>query len=523
MPKIWNKFSKRKWVLLFLLILGGVFRLYNLSGTLQFLGDQGRDAMIVADIWKKFDLVFIGPVTSVGNMYLGPLYYYFMLPWLWLSYPSPLGPAYAVAVLGIITLCLMYSLGKKLIGEKAALIATFFYTFSQTVLIYTRFSWNPNPAPLISLLMIYFTHQAWQKNSWNWIWVVVSFCALLQLHYLTLLSAGGAGLIWLLSFKENYQQAKKKAPKKKLKTINLRTQLLATLAGIGIFLASLTPLMLFDAKHDWLNAKAFQKLIVSEENFKTTSSIDWGQKILKTLKETHGRGMHTLFEISLGQDRDRDTILLLITALTLIYLLSKKRKDKNWAGWMVISAYLITGILGTALYEHTIFDHYIAYLFPVTYWIYGVVLNFISKKWKIVGTTAGLIFGGYFLLYNLQHLPLKTQGWTITDMNRVSQKIYHHLKIGERYNLILFSESRDLEGQNYRYFLTTTNKPPLPREERSSAETLVIINEDRSISPQTLGSSPVYELVTFPDKTPKEVFEVESGPQIIILSTREDR
>ena len=36
--------------------------------SLQFLGDQGRDSMIVTDIFTKADLVFIGPVTNADRL-----------------------------------------------------------------------------------------------------------------------------------------------------------------------------------------------------------------------------------------------------------------------------------------------------------------------------------------------------------------------------------------------------------------------------------------------------------------------
>jgi 4-amino-4-deoxy-L-arabinose transferase-like glycosyltransferase len=501
-------------ILLAILIAAAVFlRLHNLENSLSFQGDQGRDAIIVSQIFTERDLVFIGPVTSVGNMYLGPLYYYFMLPFLWLSYPSPMGPAYGVAILGIISVWLMYRLGKELIGEKSALIATLFFTFAGTVITYTRFSWNPNPAPLVSIFMIYFTYKAWQKNPWYWVGVVLSFAILLQLHYLTLLSAGGAGVIWLVSLFENW--------KKKKKSENFSLQLKATLVSIFMLVISFTPLVLFDSKHDWLNANAFYNLIYQDRNFKTTSSGTFIDKISKTVMETHGRGMHTLFEISIGQERLLNTILLIIVIIILSWLLIKNKKNKYWPGWIVISAYLVTGIIGTSLYEHTIFDHYISYLFPVTFWIYGIILGFLITKGKLMGKLVGGAFLAYFLWFNFSRLPIRSLGWTINDMGAVANTIYKELKSDEKYNLVLFSESRDLDAQNYRYFLTTTDRPPLKRTERGEAETLVIINEDHSI--KNVADSPVYEIVVFPDKNTKKTIDIPNGPEVIFFSTREDR
>ncbi|MBU1885131.1 hypothetical protein KKE34_00815, partial [Patescibacteria group bacterium] len=237
--------------------------------------------------------------------------------------------------------------------------------------------------------------------------------------------------------------------------------------------------------------------------------------------ETHGRGMHILFEISIGQERLLNTALLITVIAILGWLLIKNKKNKHWSGWIVISAYLITGIIGTSFYEHTIFDHYIAYLFPVTFWIYGIIIGFLITKGRLIGKLLGGAFLAYFLWFNLSNLPIYDLGWTIDDMKAVSNSIYNEIKPGEKYNLVLFSESRDLNAQNYRYFLTATDRPPLKEAKRGEAETLVVINEDHLI--ENVADSPVYEIVVFPDKKPKKIFTIHDGPEIIIFSTREDR
>ena len=101
--------------LIFFLIvaIAAFLRFYNLKDSLMFQGDQGRDALVVSQIFQELDPVFIGPVTSIGNMYLGPFYYYFMLPFLFLSYPSPMGPVYAVAGLGLVTVVLFFFIARR--------------------------------------------------------------------------------------------------------------------------------------------------------------------------------------------------------------------------------------------------------------------------------------------------------------------------------------------------------------------------------------------------------------------------
>lgn len=493
------------WLVALILVVATFTRLYNIPSNLQFQGDQGRDAMVVANIFRQGNLVFIGPVTSVGNMYLGPLYYYFMLPFLWLSYPSPIGPAYAMAGLGILTVWLLYFWGQRLIGRTAALWAAGLYAVTATVINLSRFSWNPNPEPLVSLVMMVATFQAWRKDHRWWLVVVICFSILIQLHYVTLLTAGGAGLIWLASAWQQLPTWRKKP--------TLAWQWLwPTVAGVGLLLLSMTPLMLFDARHQWLNVRSFGKLFTEEQSFKT-GDIGWPAEIAATFKETHGRSMHILFEYTIGKQRSLNTALVILVALNLLWIYKTTRDPDLRAGQLVILSYLVTGIVGLAFYEHTVFDHYIAFLFPVTFLIYGLILGRWTQSRLGQGLTAIVVIG--YLAYNIPRWPLQAAGWTIADMARTSDTVYQRTKPGEKYNIVLLSESGDLDGQNYRYFLTTTDRPPVPVEQRSEVDTLFIINEDGKATDVT--GLPMYEIVTFPNKTPSEVYRVENGPEITVL------
>ena len=67
-----------------------------------------------------------------------------------------------------------------MVGEKAALIGASLMAVSATVVHGSRFSWNPNPAPLVSLVMIYFILKALRKSSKYWIAVIICFSILVR-------------------------------------------------------------------------------------------------------------------------------------------------------------------------------------------------------------------------------------------------------------------------------------------------------------------------------------------------------
>ncbi|MEO8581151.1 MAG: glycosyltransferase family 39 protein [Patescibacteria group bacterium] len=485
------------WILIVLLLAGGFLRVFRLNQTLQFLGDQGRDALTVRKVLIDHDPVFIGPVTSVGNMYLGPAYYYFMLPFLALTYPSPMGPVYAVAILGTITIYLIFRCGRELVGEKAALIATVLYTFGWTFIVQSRFSWNPNPAPFVSILMIWATYRAWTRSSRYWILVSFCFSLLLQLHYMTLLSLPAAGIFWLATLYDYW----KKQPKK------LKLFFFHTLLAILLFLLSLTPLILFDFKHDFLNAKAFYNITFGKED-----QVRNQTQILRTLEETMGRSRHILFEVTTNQIGWLNLIMVLGTFGCLMLLLKKKSKFSK--GQLVITTWLVIGIVGTSLYKSSVFDHYIAYLYPVTCLIIGMVLTYCwQQKWLKLIVPAFLL---WFFCVNLMKYDFKRISWTVQDIENYSKHVLDYVSEGDSYSLVGINSYHDIYAMNYRYYLTAWGKPPLDTQDVNSAKQLLIVNENYEPINEIL-DLPIYEIVIFPEKSKRQVFTFPSAPDLIIL------
>src|ERR1035437_2190945 len=148
---------------IFVVLIAAFLRLYRIQDYMTFLGDEGRDVLVVYNILHGH-LTLLGPTSSVGGFFLGPIYYYFMTPFLWLFNYDPVGPAVMVALFGIATVALIYKVGSEFFGKTAALIAAFLYSISPLVISYSRSSWNPNLMPFFSLLTLYTLYKAVDKN-----------------------------------------------------------------------------------------------------------------------------------------------------------------------------------------------------------------------------------------------------------------------------------------------------------------------------------------------------------------------
>lgn len=492
---------------IFLLFVGAVLRLWNLPNTMMFLGDQGRDALVVADIFRERDLAFIGPVTSVGNMYLGPAYYYFMLPWLWISYPSPVGPAYAVAILGILTIYVIFKAGKEMLGTRAGLIAATFMTFSWTTVYYSRFSWNPNPEPLVSTLFLWFLYRAWQlKKPWYYVLASLMMAVLLQLHYVTLLFAPVlAGVILLDVLRST---TKKRA---------LR-YIVWTAASVGVVLITLIPLLLFDWKHNWLNAKAFYEMFVGSESFGSPEESIIS-KILNILQETHGRSMHLFFELWLPEKRILNTVGVVLSAVAGIVLLLRPLKRHRFSERLIIGT-LAFSILGLSAYSNSVFDHYILFLLPVVYLFFGQVLSRLSSV-RVLGPVVVVFALLAFIVQNASQYSFGTSGLNITFIQKTTQDITNILPENSTYALVLLSASRDLYGMNYRYFLSTyPGYRPVAPEYTRDAEYLIVIDEEKLVENPL--EQPIYELITFSEGgIIVDTYQLDHGPVVYVLQRDE--
>src|SRR3989338_710163 len=96
-----------------IILFAAYLRFYRFSEFVTFLGDQGRDAIIVKRIITLEHFPAIGPPSSLGQIYLGPFYYYLIAPFLLFFNFNPVGPAFGAALLSLIGIIISYFIVKR--------------------------------------------------------------------------------------------------------------------------------------------------------------------------------------------------------------------------------------------------------------------------------------------------------------------------------------------------------------------------------------------------------------------------
>jgi len=354
---------KKHWLLISILILASFLRLYQISGYMEFLGDQGRDVVIIKDFLQNGNLFFIGPQTSIGNMYLGPFFYYLIAPSLFLSNYNPVGPAIFIAFLSVATVFLIYFVGNRWFSRSVGLISAFLFAISPVVIKYSNFIWNPNVMPFFSLLFVYFFFESFRSKKYHlFLYASLSFVMVINSHYLGLALLPFTGLFWLYNLIKFI----------KTKSKQLKPFLKYTFLAAFIFILSLTPQILFDIKHDGQNSKALLTFFTYRE---TTVNI----KAYKAIPEMPALFNQINTDLLAGRNETVGLIISIVFIVGLLPLIIKLNKQKNSS--LIIFFWYLSGLVALALYKQHVYAHYFAFLFPAVFILAGFLIN----KFKLIG------------------------------------------------------------------------------------------------------------------------------------------
>lgn len=442
------------WILLAILTVGAILRLYKIDQYLTFLGDEGRDVIIVRRLLVNFDPILIGPGTSIGNMYLGPLYYYLIAPALFLAGFSPVGPAVMVAILAVATIWLVWRIGREWFpsigsGQVAwgALIAAGLYAISPTVIIYSRSSWNPNIMPFFALLCIYSIWKVWQRHEWKWLVVLgISYAFVLQSHYLGLLLAPVLFLFWILTLRNL-----KKVPFQK--TVEIKNFLRISAISFSLLAILMSPLVIFDARHGWMNFGAMKKFFTERQT--TVSAKPWNA-IPKTWPIYEK--MNTRLLTGHNEVVGKYTSVALVVLFAWLFVNRKKIDRKLYAPCFILFAWLGFSLLGLGLYKQEIYDHYYGFFFPAPFLLLGAAVSLIYGVTNSRAVKTLLVMGLAVLVYeNVLNSPVRfPPNMQLQRSRSVAEKIAIESG-GERFNLAVVAERNYEDG--YQYFLEKEDRP----------------------------------------------------------------
>lgn len=429
-----------------------ILRLFNIHDETIFGGDQGYDFLQIKSIIEGNLTLLgpkIGPYNELGNLYLGPAYYYILLPSLYLLRLDPVGPAYLTALLSAFTVILIFKICSIFLSRFSALFAASLFAISPFIIVQSKTASNPHLIPFFSSLAIYAFMRSQQKNARNNTLLLlvtgVSIGIMFQLHYLSF-SLLLAISCFLLSNKQ----------------IKNTGYLLCS------FLVGISPQILFEIKHNYFVTSLF---LTQMSNGNALSLKVFVRHVTEALQV-----IWHIAQINFG------LAIILTTLFSHVFFNDKNTRRRMYINFFCI--FLVFTILITSMYIGDVQTHYFAQIYPVIFVLIAYTTSFgVFSKNLILKTICGSVILFFMISYaaktvlQVQDMEKSSDSWNLTGQKIAAKKIANELSGGEKFN-IATTINGDTRSMPMRYLLYSYGKQPLGVENYPESEAIYLISND---------------------------------------------
>lgn len=361
-------------ILLILIILISVFfRTYDIVGRYGYGHDAELFSWIVKDIVVNHHPRLIGQLTSAPGIFIGPLFYYMLVPFFLLSKMDPVGALIPITIIGVLTTFSYYFVFSKLFSKTAGLIASFL----QAVLLpWIGFDRRivPSTPTNIWIIWYFFTLIQIARGKFRVLPILGILVALIwHIHIALLPTLIAIPFVFLVS---------KKIPP--IKEISL---------GITSFLITSLPLIIFEGKHNFIQTKS---LI---ENFTSSHGGGVGLEKFIFIMNMISKNINNLFFSPYSLPDLLKPIFVLSFIIPAIFLLKKKILTKKE---IIPILAILLGVIGFFTLSSSLISEYYLYSIEIIFVaIIALTLSLAVKK--KIGLYIVLIILGSLFTKNLYH------------------------------------------------------------------------------------------------------------------------
>lgn len=353
-------------------LIGLFFRTYKLAERFGFSHDGDLYSWIVKDIVIDHHFRLVGQVTSTEGIFIGPLFYYLLVPFYFLFNMDPIGSAYFPPLVAILTILSYYFVFSKLFNKAIGILAAFLHAVNWSTIGFDR----------------------WMVPT-----VTTKLWAIWYLYILILLSRGQFGVLPLLGILIGLIWHIHLALLPTLLAIPVAIILskkLPTLKQILIFLLSLTitsiPLILFEVKHRFIQLNS----LISNFHGDKGGGVGWYkfQVVLDKVSEN----ISTFLASPLSLPEGYKLPLTLAILFSTIYLI--KIHLLNIKEVIILYFWIIGVVFYFSLSSIIISEYYFANLEIIFMLIISLLLFGIFKS-SVVGKYLVIVMLGFLLIRNL--------------------------------------------------------------------------------------------------------------------------
>jgi len=437
-----NKFS---FLMLLVLLSALFFRVYNLSQSMVFIGDQGWFYLSARDLLIQGKIPLVGITSSHTWLHQGPLWTYMLSFALFIFKFNPLSGAFLTAFFGVLTTFLIYRLGALMFSSRVGFIAALLYAVSPLIVYFDRMPFDPSPIPFFTLLYL-FSIFKWLKGYANYFPLILLFIALLyNLELATFTLFFPFALLLFYGF-----------IKKKEWINSLLNKKIIGYSLIALIIPMI-PVIIYDFSNGfkqtvvflgWTLYKPFSFLVKHQQG----NLIDNFHLVLNFLFVNIQR---LIFQTNLVLA----VFIFILSLIYLFYFVVIKEKFKIDSSRFILLFLLIISILGI-LINQTPSDAYLPIIFPFVIFSIAIFFELLLKQ-KIIKYIAVILLAIVIILNSYDSYKNSNIGDLQDRVNAVDKII---TLIGNKeYNLIGSGQGSQFKSftMNYEYLLWYKGHPPV--------------------------------------------------------------
>lgn len=329
-----KKFFTVRNILLIILLGGLILRVFHPLNYFQYQHDQDLAGWIIKDVVVNHHFRLIGQQTSSMGVFIGPLFYYFQIPFYLLTGMEPTGGLILVTILGMFSVFSFYWVLSRVFNNKVGLVASGIYAFSYLIVFFDR-----EVAPTMPVML----------------WTVWYFYALWLLikgkdrAYLLI------GFLWGLVWEFNLALALL-APLVPLAQIFSKKKLVfkSIILGLVIFVATLSPFLLFETRHGFSQTKSIISSLTTNKDYSGGSTSGLA-KLDRVMQLTYRNTTRLFWGFQYPESVERITFFLFVA--TFIFLVVKKILPKNL--WITMGLWQILYLTFFTLNPLNVSEYYL--------------------------------------------------------------------------------------------------------------------------------------------------------------------
>jgi 4-amino-4-deoxy-L-arabinose transferase-like glycosyltransferase len=393
-----RQFVENNWILILIAAIGLFLRLYKGREMFMYNHDQDLAGWIIKDVIVNHHFRLIGQLTSTPGIFIGPYFYYLLIPFYLLFKMDPFGGFYLVVLIGLLTIWSFYFVLSKVFNKNTGLIGAFIYAISICTVMNDRWMVPTMPVFLWSVWMFYTLYLLLNGKKRGYVLAGVLVGLIWNLNFALVLT------IPLLFFAVIFSK-KKIDPKDLMRGI------------VSLVLTSL-PLIIFETRHDFIQVRAFITALVTKQS----TVLGFTQRFEKTVYSV-GLIMKSLI---LGSDVKISYVLVVLTVLLgFVYLVISKAMKKQLSVLMVLWTIFYVGFF--SVYSKILSEYYLNGM--VVLWIIVVSLLFdkllVSRKRYVILVLVLVLFSCFHFRnlfnYNTDHSGYVERRKIVEYINRDRQ------------------------------------------------------------------------------------------------------